>query len=96
MARVVRKRRPEDRPDADLLGGAPAGEQGPDYGDDRDHGLGQGRADRRQHAPDSPTAEPQPVAQHLHGVGEHDGRSQDRGEGEDQRRQRRNQALLLE
>lgn len=58
--RGEQERRPEDRPDADLTRAPPRAftrDGGAYEGDHRDHGLRQGGANRRQHAPDIPLPE---------------------------------------
>ncbi len=66
--------RTEDRPDADLVRVCLAGEQDRD---DRDHGLGQRRSDRREDRADGALGQPELVPEPLDAVGEQLGADQD-------------------
>ena len=70
--------RAEDGADADVLGVGGVGEED---GDDRDQGLGQGRADRREHAAHGALAELEAPPEPLDAVGEQLGGKKDDGEG---------------
>ncbi len=75
------ERRPQDRPDAHVVGGRSASE---DDGDDRHQRLRQGGPDRGEHAAHGPFAELVATAEPLDAVGEELGRDQDDGEGDDE------------
>jgi hypothetical protein len=78
--------RAQDRADAYLAGGGPAGadNHGPQDGDDRDHGLGQRRPNGCEDASHGPVTEPQAVAQDFDRVGEQHRRAEYGRQGEDQ------------
>ena len=75
------ERRPEDRPDADLVRGLAGREQDRD---DRDHRLRQRGPDRREHRADGPLGQFELPSEPLDAVGEQLGAEQDDDEGQDQ------------
>jgi len=81
----------EDRPDAHVVAAGVAGQDG-DEGQD---GLGQGRPDRRQHAPDHPLGQPEVLPDPLHAVREQVRPGQDDEQRHDQFEPLQHAATLL-